>query len=235
MMRNFIFALIVIAFATTGAFGSLIEVDIEIDPVIDHHWIVIPPEQMMDNYLTDAVLTNPPDVTLASGDVYRLNVSFTDGKMLKLINNVSHVEFFASFKYDNGGRPSGPSEHYGNIEIDITNSAGVLNTTKSTTPALFADADRSYIHFLAGSDPRWQNDAGEIADGSLFGDFTLEFTTPTTEYTFSARPFDVRLNMKAFSDDNSYDRNLFEIVPEPATVLLLSFGGLFLRRKQKQQ
>ena len=232
-MKKLVFAIIVVVVINSLVLGALIEVSIEVDPVVSHNYYY--DEEHGTGDIEARVTIVLPEVTLAPGDIFRVNVSFANGSLLKVINGADAVSITLNNLTGLLGSVASTKICDALAGLDITSSYNVLNTTQSGTPWCYYESTGSYWfgeHFY------FERDAGAITDGSLFGDFTVEFTAPTE---VGAEPFNTNsyifnsVEIKAFLFNATADENILEVVPEPTTVLLLGFGGisLILRKRSR--
>lgn len=203
--------------------GALTEVDIEVDPVISHYY-----EENEQN-VYDTLLISLPNATLSPGDVFRVNISFTGGQLLEVIDApyLAISPFFSTV----GGWNTFGHTNDGTIALEITSYYNVLNTSRSAQPfclGLYSTDDYYFIENFF-----FYRSAGEIVDGSLFGDFTAEFTVPmmVDGAPFSTKTYNGNsIRIEALLD-NTFDHNILVLVPEPATIFLFAITGLLIRKQ----
>ncbi|HUV41559.1 MAG TPA: PEP-CTERM sorting domain-containing protein [Sedimentisphaerales bacterium] len=221
----------------SGALAALIEVNIEVDPVISHSYGYDPHLEPYPYWISDGLIIQVPDVTLDPGDVFRININY-GGKFLKVVNGADYVTFCVSF-FTAGHESAGEIIYSDALMRWVLRSyQNVGDPTQGPCRAItryweFTD-DFDFLN-----DVHWAG--SNITDGSLFGDFTLEFTVPTIFRTngidlpFPTRTYSgnyIKIGTLIISEVPIDDKNLLVVVPEPATVLVLGMGGLALVRKR---
>jgi hypothetical protein len=236
-MKKLFFAIIVVVVVTNSlVLGALIEASIEVDPVVSHNYYY-DEEHEVGNIEASVSPIVLPEVTLAPGDTFRVNVNFTGGKFLKVINGADLVGIELNYRTGSSGSISSPKTSDALAGLDITRYHNVLNTIQSSVP--WCNYYESPDEYRFGKQFCFDRDEGVITDGSLFGDFTVEFTAPTE---VGAEPFSTNsyifnsVVINAFLSDTTVDKNILEVVPEPATILLLGLGGisLILRKRSRE-
>ena len=90
----------------------------------------IPGSNILADYITDSLEIAIPDIALASGDVFRVNVSFAGGKLLKVVNAAPHVNVSPTLSTFESGH-FGISTSDCSIQVQITNHQNVINITKT--------------------------------------------------------------------------------------------------------
>jgi len=81
--------------------------------------------------------------------------------------------------------------------------------------------DTSYAH-IYGYDFDYEPSGGLYSDGLLTG------------YWPDGEVFDISLGNMYPSDVITYDQLIFHVIPEPASIILVGFGGLFLSKRTKR-
>lgn len=233
-MKKAILVLLITFGANFPVFGTVIEVNIEVNPVISHIFEerVYPGTGMLVDYIADSLEIALPDVTFASGDIFRVNVSFINGKFLKVGNAAPHVEIMPSLSTSETGA-SGSTTSDSSIQVQITSYQNVINTTKTKSSNFWATFGKEEYEIRDSF--FWWRDSGEITDGSLMGGFRTEFVLPTI-YEGAPVPladynYNILLVTSQIYGQNLEDMNLLEVIPEPASVLLLGVGMMLLRRR----
>jgi hypothetical protein len=161
-----------------------------------------------------------------------VNVSFTDGKLLEVVNVAPYVEIIPSLSTSERGA-SGWTTNSGSIQVQITNYQNVINTTK-TASSCFWDTYGKEEYSIRNTFS-WSRDSEEITDGSIMGGFRIEFVLPTIYEGAPVPLADYNYNSLLVTSEiygqNLDDMNLLEVVPEPATLLLLVFGIAICKRR----
>lgn len=216
-------------------FATVTEVNIEVDPFISHsvEEKYFPGTNILTNCITDSLGIEIPDIALSSGDIFHVNVSFSEQKLLKIVNAAPVVNVYPTLStIESGGFGISPSDC--SIQVQITNHQNVTNITKtklSTFEKIWGQDEYRISGIFS-----WYRNSGEITDGSLMGGFQIEFKVPTM-YEGNPVPLanytcNTLLITSVMYDQYFNDIKLLEVIPEPATLSLLGIGGLLIRRKK---
>jgi hypothetical protein len=219
-------------------FGTVTEVNIVVNPQISHTYEkrTMTGSSTLYDYIEDSVEIDLPNCALASGDVYRINLSFLDEISLKIINEATILSIMPRCSSNELGS-SGMTSSDSVIRLDMTSYYNIINPTKSRSSNFWnnyqTDEYEIRDHFS------WYRDRGEITDGSLISGIRIEFTLPTiyegavvplTEYNYN------NLFIKSYLYGQNHDDVRFiEVVPEPSSFLLFGLialtGRQFARRR----
>lgn len=225
---SLLFMLIVPAHAAT-----LDPINIEIDPVVKTKTETFPPP-LIGGYIEYYVEIPLPQMTLSPIDIVNISVHFTDNKMLQIVNDPEGASFdlvlsnsdFYSYPPESGdGLWSLDFRRYDNWAYP--NTKGRLWFDSAPNPRFMWSAQPT-------SPWDWDPLFDNVQNGACFGDFTLSLRVP---YSTGFPDFDP-IETTTFTDNSIKlcTRGTFHpslrVVPEPATLLLLSLGGLILRRKK---
>jgi len=202
--------------------------------VISHHFHY---DEELELGYVEARVSPPivlPEVTLAPGDTFRVNVNFADGKLLKVVNGADMVGMTFHALTGLTGNIATTKTNDAIVGLDLSSYQNVLNTAQSGES--WCSRYESTDEYWFGKEFDFDRSEGAIIDGSLFGDFTVEFTAPTT---VGGEPFPAEsyifnsVDIKTFLFNTPENKTIFEVVPEPGTVFLLGLGGLALIRKRR--
>jgi hypothetical protein len=212
--------------------AQLDPINIDINPVVQ--WTDIDSPSMGVCRLSYVEITLP-QITLAPADTFSINVHFTDSKMLQVINNPEGVSFDLIL-FGNGYYQIPTQSSNGRWNLDFNHYDNW--TDLHTNGALWVDAIPKPIHMWS-KNPflTWDPVFDGAENGSCFGDFTLSLKMPT----YVGTPFNsIETTTFTHNSIKLYARNsggwtgptTLQVVPEPASLLLLSLGGLLLRGRK---
>jgi hypothetical protein len=223
-MEKFCMFNLIVCFSL-AANGAITENNIVVDPVISHRY------ESRESYIEEWLNIPLPSVTLSPGDIYRVHINFKDGKYIKVVD-APYISI-AAYLSTVGGWNSYPLSNNGQFILQIEDCQNVLNTVKEMQTSVSKILGTSEYFFGGGF--YFQQSSSEIVNGSLFGNFTIEFIVPTMveDSAFSTKTYNFN-GVGIGTDMHTYDHNLLEIVPEPCTLLLLGLGTpLLIRRRSK--
>jgi hypothetical protein len=218
-----IFLLLIILIISTKALADLVEVDVTTLPQIHHSYAG------GEHHLVDSVEIPFPNETLNPGDVFRVNVSFEEGKMLRILD-AEALYIHLSFSTAGWGNIY-LNTCDGNISLEINKFQDMENTSREGQSLAITTLTKEY--WFLNTFP-YERNKGEIVNGSLLGDFTIEFTVPTVfnDELFTTQTYNVNYaRIAAYLSEAYEDKPIMDVIPEPTTVLLLGFGGLALLRR----
>jgi len=206
--------LVISVLGSSQAIADLIETFTVVNPdsLIVHDYT--PPDPPFDGMVEEHMEISLPSAVLSPGDIYRVNVSFTDGKQLKVINDAEGVYMNCSYKTPDGGGGFTVTND-GSVSLNITESYNVLNTEQSGPTSGYRSLGYGYS-FSEGFD--FVQSEGEFLNGSLFAAFTVDFHVPAT---VDGKPFSVqtysnnRVVMSIHLNSTDSDKNLWEIITPP--------------------
>jgi len=201
-------------------FAALIEVDVVVDPNTIIHYYEPGDPPFIYPSIEDSMEIYLPSVVLAPGDIYRVNISFTDGNYIEVINGAEVVDIVNWFKTANACCSGTPKSNDGSVSMEVTLSRDVYNKSQSQPPSA-NQWNNGGFSFSAGF--YFNRSTGDIIDGSLFGSLTVEFTVPTVldGVPYSVQTYsDSRITMSAYLDNPDVDKNLLQAAGAPPGVCI---------------
>jgi hypothetical protein len=239
-MRKFVVPLLLLVAVVSARAATLDPINIEINPVVQWETVSPPPTGLP--YSTKSYLEIPlPQVTLSASDLLTINVHFTDNKMLKV--NGSPDKVGLDFVLSNGS--SSPA-NYSNDGLCFINFLNYYDWSPAYTGFIRPQVKGS-VHPWA---ILYSCALANIENGSCFGDFIFKLDMPTyTSLLPIGNPIGIETttfvnnSIKIYAlgggtgggwtfPPQSYVPALV-VVPEPATLFLLTLGGLTVLRKLK--